>query len=334
MSDPEIPVSPKGEGWDAYWKNAEHTSAYSRSGVGHPAILSFWDDFFADVRANFEDARIIDIASGSGAVVERALAAFEGSLPDMTCLDTSAAALDSLKLRFPGVQTVVADARETTLDGGSFDIATSQFGIEYAGPEAIIEITRLVAPGGRVAFLMHKRSSVIYQQSKANLEAMNRVLDARFIPLAISMFEQGFAAVRGANRAEYEAAGEALAPAIAALEDVMTEFGTDVADGTIMRLYDDVATIHEGIQRYNPDEVLSWLHGINHEFQAFALRMSSMCESAIDQGAVDLLLGLLDENGFRTERAEPLRDSDTGPDLAWALIATKDLLSHVRYEKS
>lgn len=323
MTDRNPRASPVGESWDTYWRDAEHGAAYTAGGISHPAIQSYWNEVFRAARARYEAPRIIDIASGNGAVVECAKTAFGGRLPDFTCLDISASAIEMLEQRFPDVHTVVADARQIPLESAGYDIATSQFGIEYAGLAAMDEVARLVAPGGQLALLLHNRSGSIYRDCAANLDAIQRVLQANFIPYSIDMFEKGFAAVRGANRAAYEEAAKRLAPAVRTLESILTQHGTHIADETVMRLNEDIGRIHENIQRYDPSEVLDWLNRMDGELQAYAGRMASMCESAIDSETFGRLCDGLRGQAFTTIRAAALAEPAEQPPLAWALIATR-----------
>jgi ubiquinone/menaquinone biosynthesis C-methylase UbiE len=323
MTDHDSQALPTGESWDTYWRGAVHGAAYTSGGVKHPTIQSFWDEFFRSAKAKSDAPKIIDIASGSGPVVESAMRAFAGQLPDFTCLDISASAIRILEQRFPTVHTIVADARQIPLESAGFDIVSSQFGSEYAGLEAIDEIARLVAPGGQLALLLHKRSSSIYRECAASLDAIERIQQAKFVPYAIAMFEKGFAACRGADRTEYEAAAKQLAPAVVALESIITQHGTHVAGDLVTRLYDDVATIHEQMPQYEPSEVLNWLNRMEVELQAFAGRMASMRDAAIDSNTFERLCEGLRRQAFTTIRAEALAEPDQPLALAWALIAIR-----------
>jgi len=324
MTDLDPPVLTTGESWDTYWRDAEYDAAYTSGGIDHPLIQSFWKEYFRAVQAAYDAPKIIDIASGNGAVIECAESSFGGQLPDLTCLDISTSAIEMLEQRFPNVQTVIADANQIPLDSAGFDIATSQFGIEYAGLEAIIEVARLLAPGGQLAFLMHNQGGSIYQECAASLDAIERMQKAEFISSAITMFEKGFAACRGADRAEYEAAARQLAPAVRTLESILTQYGTHIAGDLVMRLYDDVGTIHEQIQHYEPSEVLNWLDRLEDQLQAFAGRMASMRDAAIDSATFRQLCEQLRKQGFTTLRAEALVEPDRPLPLAWVLVAVQD----------
>lgn len=312
------------ESWDTYWQGALTSAAYTGGGSSHPLVLSFWDDYFREVRGRDGEPKIIDIASGNGAVVECASNSFIGPLPDFTCLDVSASAIRMLEERFPGVCGVVADAAEIPLDSASFDIATSQFGIEYAGLEALDEVTRLIAPSGELALLLHHRGGIIFEECGANLDAVREMQAAEFIPNCIAMFEAGFATLQGGDRARYSTVGKEFAPAIRAMEAIMLKHGRDVAAGTILKVYRDVRTIHNRMRHYEPSAVRGWLEKLQQAIEAYAGRMASMREAAIDATQFAQVRADLIEKGFGILRAEPLAHSEQDQPIAWALIAKKE----------
>ncbi len=311
------------QSWDTYWHGTGVAGAYSSGGANHPAILTFWDEFFQTVKRDYAAPAIIDIASGNGAVVERALAAFGDEKTDITCLDVSDSAITNIRNRFPHVRGMVADARVIPLDSGDFDVVTSQFGVEYAGLEAIDEAARLLAPGGRLALLLHYQAGDIHQECARNLDAVSRVQESQFIEYAIEMFRTGFEAVRGADRAPYDQAGKQLAPALNTLEGILEQYGEQVADDTIVRLYSDVGNIHSEIQRYDPVEILSWLSRMGEELDAYAGRMSSMCDAALDKDTFERICAGLRSREFTIENAGPFMVQDSESPLAWSLVARR-----------
>lgn len=324
MNDPRSDSRPLAESWDTYWQGTRDGAASTSGGVSHPVILAFWDAFFKAIRTQFDSPRIIDIACGNGALVERAKTAFDGELPDITCLDVSAGAIGNLEQRFPGVHGIVADARSIPLESGHFDVATSQFGVEYAGLEAVDEAARLVAPGGQLALLLHHHAGRILKECAANLDAIEKMQEAKFIPYSIRMFEAGFAACRGADRADYDAAAEKLMPAIRTMESIMMQHGKHVADDMIIRLYNDVDRIHREIQHYEPPEVLGWLRRMEGELPAYAGRMASMCNAALDAEVFEELCDNLRGQAHKILRGEPLAIPDHDLPLAWVLVAAKE----------
>ena len=312
------------ESWDTYWQGALTSAAYSGGGSSHPLVLSFWDDYFRGLNDRDGELKVIDIASGNGAVVKGASISLTGPSAKFTCLDVSESAIRMLEERFPDVHGVVADAADIPLDSASYDIATSQFGVEYAGLEALDEVTRLIAPGGELAMLLHHRDGIIYEECSASLEAAREMQAAEFIPKCIAMFEAGFIAMQSGDRTRYSAAAKNFAPALRAMETIMMRHGRDVAASTILKVYRDVRTIHGNMRHYEPSSVSGWLEKMEQAIEAYTGRMASMREAAIDATQFAQVGTGLVEKGFEILRAEPLANPEQDPPVAWALIAKKE----------
>jgi SAM-dependent methyltransferase len=308
-------------GWDTFWEGTQDGDSYASGGARHPAVMAFWNRSLPSLLASSKQPRVLDIATGSGAVVESLFEHAGDPPPEITCVDISRSAIDAVRERFPTVAGVVADARAIPLASSSYDIVTSQFGVEYAGPHALDEAARLLAPGGELAMLVHIRPGLIFEECSESLRAVRRMQKAKFIELARAFFQAGFAAVRGADRAPYDTAGLALNGAIGKVESVLDDMGEAVAGGTIARLYDDIARIHGRLQRYDPDEVLGWLQGISGEFEAYAQRMASMCESAMDTKTFRQRVRRLEQQGLEILEARQLRPARGRKAVAWQLRA-------------
>ena len=164
------PGSPD-SGWNRYWAGAGAAGAYAAGGVSHPSIDAFWRQFFDSIPDLGKDLRIVDLATGNGAMIERMIR-HDISAEAITCVDLSPAAIESVEKRFPGVRGVVADMGSPALPNGQFHLVTSQFGIEYGGESALSAAPGLVAPSGVLAMLAHATDSLISRESAANLAAI------------------------------------------------------------------------------------------------------------------------------------------------------------------
>lgn len=312
------------DSWDSYWRGAESSGAFTSREAGHPLVHSFWSHYFSHVRDDWEGApKIVDIASGNGAVVECAISTFADNAASFTCLDVSESAIGMIEKRFPLVHGIVANAADMPLETESFDVVTSQYGIEYAGLSAFAEATRLVAPSGELALLMHHRDGLIYAQCDSSFRAISKLQSSEFIAKCLAMFETGFDELKGGQKGPYTAAGRALAPAIQEVESIMSEFGNQVADSTVLKLYRDVREVHANMARYESSDVLSWLEKMQREVATYKARMESMCNVAIDVPQFKRLCESTTANHFEILRAEPLSQTDEEQPLAWALVAKK-----------
>lgn len=318
--------SPATKGWDTYWQGAFAGDALISGGFKHPAFPPMWHTALSEFVMTHDagNARILDIGSGSGAVIEAASHVPGIDLSTVSCVDISAAAIDAVTKRFPDIIGVVADASNTSLDAKSYDLITSQFGIEYAGLGAFDEAARLLADGGSLLFFMHLQEGTLYDECCAALDALERTRQSDFIALTRRFFEAGFDAVRGGDRAAYEAAAQAMNPAIRELESILNEHGEHVASDTIVTLHSTVQTIHTRIQHYNPDEVMDWLSTMEKELGKHEERMASMRAAALDEKAFEGVCGQLTDQGLTIVRAQAsVVDGDVKP-IAWILQATRE----------
>ena len=322
MTEKPVDPTPGSAGeWDQYWRGAGEAGAWTAGGARHPALRLFWMQFFESARDAVSSPRLLDVASGSGAVIECALEAFAGATLDAWCLDSSAAAIEGLRERFPAVTGLQCDAGSIPPEAGRFDLITSQFGIEYAGVGAIRGLPDALAPGGRIALLLHHTDGLIQAECAASLDAVNRVQSSNFVALARDMFAAGFAAVRGADRTPYDESAKRLSPAVEAVEKVMSELGPDVAAGTVTQLYNDVARIHSRLPHYDPDEVLGWLERMESELETYGGRMASMLNAALDAEDFERACQSLTARGCILETAGPFKASDRDEPFGWALVA-------------
>jgi ubiquinone/menaquinone biosynthesis C-methylase UbiE len=310
-------------GWDTYWQGARDKDSYSSDGARHPAITTFWDETLEQVLGPLSGPRILDIATGSGAVIEALFRHTKDADPDISCVDISEAAIESVRRQYPAVVGIVADAVSIPLDSSRYDLVTSQFGIEYAGQAALDEAAKLLAPGGTLAVLMHIRPGLIFDECSAALDAVRRMQKSELFDRLLRLFETGFAAVRGADRAPYEQAASELNPAIKELESILSQSGQGVAGGKIAKLYSDIERMYTRIQFYEPKEVIGWLRGMDREFTEYAARMASMCDAAVDREVFADIEKRLQKHGLSVVQGEPLLPAESAMPVAWALRAVR-----------
>lgn len=319
----DLKDSHSASGWNAYWQGTAGARAYAPSEIRHSAFPTFWSTALGEFVAAHPDANILDIGTGSGAVIQYLSRVPNADLSNVSCVDVAQGAVDAVGRQFPDVAGIVADATSIPLESGRFGLITSQFGIEYAGPAAIDEALRLLAAGGSLLFLLHIHPGELYRECEAAIDALQRARQCGFVGLALDYFEKGFAAVRGADRAPYESAARLLNPAIGELEAIMTEHGEHVAGDMISYLHSTVQTMHNRIQHYDPDEALGWLRSMDDELAFHQERMESMRNASMNEDAFKRLCEKLNREGLTVENAAPLvMKSDELP-VAWVLHATR-----------
>ena len=314
---------PTNDSWDTYWQGTGTSSAFSCGGSTHPEIEKFWCEFWDTVVKNYTHPKIIDVASGNGTVIKHAISRFATLKYDITSLDISQTAINNICNQFPYVNGIIASVNSLPFSKESYNIVTSQYGVEYGGLDAIFETAELVAQNGTLALLLHIQSGVIHQECRQNFKATKALLKSQFIPLAIQMFDEGFKAVISSSDSNYKKALANFAPAISKLEKIIQQFGQSIVNNTFSQLYHDVRHVHQQILNYNPDDVSRWLSSILNELEAYAERMSTMCQSAINSQQFAMIQSKLITQGFSIESAEPLFVSNYKKPIALILLAKK-----------
>lgn len=303
-------------GWDSYWQDTGADVALTGPGGQAPQITAFWEAALAGLAA---ESVCLDIASGSGAVIQCAKDIYGDAMPKFSAQDLSAEAIEQLKQRFPGVTGIVSDAAAIPCPDAGFDLVTSQFGLEYAGREAFTEAARLVKPGGRLALLVHCRPGMIHSECTASLAVIDKLRAARFFPLANTFLSAGFKAAVGGDRRAYEKAHKQFKPAFRVLERCIVKYGPKVASGLPQRLATDLTTINRRLQNYDGPEVLGWLTRLASELNTYRDRMKTMIDAALTTADLSSIRQMLLDEGFVDMDQEDLDSTPADQRLAVAL---------------
>ncbi|MGI9293795.1 MAG: class I SAM-dependent methyltransferase [Pseudomonadales bacterium] len=311
--------------WDVYWRGTHENIAHQEGGVQDIVLAQFWEEVFQQQLATEKPCHLLDLACGNGAVTRFAHRAAQrvASSPMTTCcLDYSTSAVLELKKRYPDAQCVAADALRAPFADQSFNIVGSQFGLEYAGVEAVGEAARLVAPQGMLAAIMHLKYGAIYRECTGNLRAVEAIQQSNVLDRAREAFDAGFALEAGSGSVEaFKSADKHLAPTVKALEDVMRTMGQNAAGGLARQLYTDIAHMYRKISAYAPEDIIGWIDRMVWELDAYAGRMSSMMKAAIDEPGMQRVVSLVEACELTIISRETLLMGEDREAAAWALLS-------------
>ena len=312
--------------WDQYWKGDRSGHAYTDQGESQPAIQEFWTRQLSATLKSEQRISMIDLACGNGSVSQLADSLKNATMLEQTCLDVSPAALENIVARLPQVTAVQSNMSPIELPSQSYDLVVSQFGIEYAGEQAFGEAMQLVKPNGKAIFVIHVSGGVIEQESRANHDAIARVIDSQFIDKSIELFKCGYQSIKtGAveDKQSFKGAAANFNTALKVVEDVLKSYGVEITAGTIHKLYNDIANIVENMPKYDETEVLNWLENMRGELATYRTRMSSMLEAAMSEDQFKNLESQFSNDGFKIDVAATLVDTKTDHTMAWAFVATR-----------
>ena len=316
-----------GSDWDRYWRGTWEAAAHEDGSPQEAALEDFWRQFFHSVApSDISEVpqTLLDVAAGNGAVIRYARQQLAHP-PECFALDYSHSALLNLQSHYPDVYCLAGDARQPALAAASIDLVVSQFGVEYAGATAVEAVAKLVAPGGYLALVLHLHEGAIYRECANNHRALQAVQSLDILELARAAFTAGYAINAGTGSvAAFKQAERAFTPAVRGMEQLLKRFGSQAAGGLLQQLYSDIAEMYQRMSSYSETEVIAWLDGMVVELEAYAGRMLSMVNAAVDEQTFDQLCQRLGEIGFADFHRDKLRVGATSDLAAWTLVAQRN----------
>jgi hypothetical protein len=239
-------------------------------------------------------------------------------------VDYSQAAIDELRGRYPEVDGVTCDAVDIPHPDRRFDYVVSQFGVEYAGPDAFAEAARLVADAGSLHALVHLAGGAIHAECAENLEVTVTLRDCEFMARSREAFAAGFDVIAGkVAEPAFREAEKRLEPATETAKTLLSENGPHTAGGLLARLFRDIGHMYGRMQNYEPGDVFAWFDGMSAELASYEGRMASMTRSAVDRSGILAITERLAAAGLVVEDPEKLALSDSGKPAAWILGAKR-----------
>ncbi|WP_162143736.1 class I SAM-dependent methyltransferase [Hellea balneolensis] len=323
--------------WDNYWQGrASQQSGNALIEVGierNHELKKFWTKVFSN---EVKSTKVIDFACGAGSVLEHAN---NLGFSDLSGLDVSEKALEVMSQKIAGAKTICAPVNLTGLESEAYDLAVSQFGIEYAGDKdslfkAFKEIYRTLRFGGKIVIIAHTTDGVIMEGCLASLKQINLIKESGFIERS----QQVFTALKEPSE---KTNGEAFYELTQKLNDTAQpimewlksypELEAEKTKNEFMRFaYHLLESSHRLITHhtnYSETDALNWFEGMKEELEAYKGRMLSMTKAALSsQDISDLKEKLAAEYGPSKLDFEELKtlhfNSNTKP-AAWVIRASK-----------
>lgn len=174
--------------WSQFWHAGTATTFTGRFGENYDGdVAAFWQQHF---EACPQHARVVDLAAGNGALAALAVEYAEAHNAQFEVAAVDFADVHPLVGFAPGSRMAKSVAQvdfrirtrieDTGLEESSFDLAVSQFGIEYAAPDAAIkEIDRILKQAGSTfAAIVHTEQSAVVAQARDGIRQARLCLKA------------------------------------------------------------------------------------------------------------------------------------------------------------
>lgn len=291
--------------WSRFWQQGFITTFGASKPNNYDGVVrDFWREKFLELP---DEARILDIATGNGAVAT--LAAEVGRDYDKRF---SIAATDLAEIN----DTLVTGGRLSELRGdirffsrvpceaqpfedGSFDFACSQFGFEYGDREAALaEMRRVLVPGGWFVAISHHADSALIKAAREELDIYGVALDE------LNLFDRVrdlFDALGnpGDSKARLATALGKARPLSEAVNSAMDDFRRRYPDQECAA--DIVAAIGElarGAGQATRSHRLSAVSAAMDDFRLARARLQDMVGAALDAHQVEALRVTAEWAGF------------------------------------
>ncbi len=171
--------------WEQYYRGGALATCPTSNDLSYDKELrTCWEDFFRDLQ---DDARILDVGTGNGAValIARELAGQCGRNWEIHGSDL--AQIDPVRdvpggaERLAGIKFHSGVATERLpFDDASVDAVSGHYALEYMDrPAALREIRRVLRPDGRAQFVIHHAASRLLVNAAASLDEAEIVKESR-----------------------------------------------------------------------------------------------------------------------------------------------------------
>ena len=328
MPDPAPSHEHRRTAWSRYWKqDVLHSLPGSFDGNYAGEIGRFWRRQFAPLDASH---RVLDIATGNGAIPQLVCQACSSDMPRVDAIDLAEVMPDwvasqPLQCRAALHFHAGASAEALPFADASFELATSQYGIEYCdAARAAAELVRVLKPGGRVALLLHHRGSRLAEVAREELRLADWLLrDQGFLDrldaivpwIAQAGSPEGREQLRAdaaANRArdDFNHAMQALSGEAAAspFPDLLEEARAFSAQAL------------GALRGAPPAQVLSHCRDYREALRDARLRYAELCECAMDDDMMEAFAGRLAAHGLADIACAPIHH-ENGLLMGWTLTA-------------
>ena len=314
--------------WDNYWQGrASEATGNALIEVGiedNHDLNRFWLDF---LKGHSKSTKIIDFACGAGSVLKHANSL---GFQNLTGVDISQNALRVLSRNIATSSAVCAPVDKTGIEDKSYDLAVSQFGIEYAGNRkklrnAFEEMHRILKPGGNIAVVSHIKGGVIYDGCKTSLNQIELIEKSQFIPMTRQVV---LALHKSQNQktdlqklmGNLNTSAKPLSDWLRTADREKNEFARFTYH--LLDASHKLITNHKG---YPKADSLSWLKGMQSELAAYKGRMKSMTEAALSEGELNTLAEKLAAGTTKLtfEPHQKLHFNKNAKAAAWIIKASK-----------
>lgn len=296
--------------WDEFWQQGFITTfGGSLPDNYEGSVKSFWHKQFELLP---DHAKLLDLATGNGAIATLALV-FSKAHHKYFEIDACDSATFS---HSTGDRTVIHFHGETPCESlpfanHSFDLLTSQFGIEYSDlPTALAEARRVLKGGGHLCAITHNSHSSLIKESIVELAVYEQAL------VQVDIFGLVEKYLKLQNRQGRKALKKKLATEInRSINQLISDNRQHIAAREIVSCLTELIKASSSA---GADKTVTQLTTAARNFAAARLRLKDMIEAALAQEDIEELKTTARDRGFFTTEANEFC-GDGGDIIGWTL---------------
>jgi len=266
--------------WNDYWRNnGDVQSLYSdKNGKPFKEFSLFWNNALPSTK---RDLKIIDIACGTGALFKSLNDVYFETIAGLDC---SEVALASFKKNFSQAETYLTNDTRLPKDIiKTYDVVVSQFGIEYLGKNAFVDVLSSLKPKAEFIALCHFKDGHIH----ARYEKERRAIEQLFF---IDAFEESLLLVHEA------AATEANTTSRMKIFIEKLKSNVDLKVGGCSHFVGGIEQLFSSFSAYHPNDITGWIRGMRTQLETALSRVKVITDVALSEYEIKKILKLADCN--------------------------------------
>lgn len=310
------PLSNSTFAWDQYWQDGRLASCGGEGGANYqPVIAEGWRRFFGTLQ---DDARILDVCTGNGAVARLAAEAASALGRHVVIEAVDSAAIHPVELGSGAGMIHFSPricAEDLPFPDKCFDVIVGQYALEYTDVErTLAELKRVSRETADIRFVTHASGSVVVQEAKRQLEDTERLLATGVFEAAETLAKASAERPPAPNELE---ARRQFQGALQSLQ-LAARSAVDLA------MYQNVGTVivhaiqHQRLVGLRP--VLDKISETALAIRAHQGRLSAMRQAALDASGAQALSVAAERLWARKFELERLVRSD-GAEFGWVLAS-------------
>lgn len=296
--------------WSSFWDYQTVTSLDSIFTENYDGeVAEFWRDVLLNVPKS-----VLDLACGNGAITWLAndILNCQSNHSKITGVDFANvdpfSNLGKLSADYPMIEFLPnTPVEKLPFDDNSFDVAISQYGLEYSNLElSIPEMARTLKPRSRIGLIVHGEESVVVRGAVQNIDRYRYILEK--IKLHDLYLELNAIAGKKKDLSQALATKKAqrkLQEIQHAADEINSLMGSGKAQAELMLYRSRLADVFSG--KVKPVNRASRVRKVVGEFEDFLNRIEDLKNASLLKVEQAQLVSLLEQSGYRICIERPMK---------------------------